>query len=46
MDRATTLKQQRRLVKGVDKKVIDRYARRFGADAARKKFGSAGQAAS
>ena len=45
LDRATTLKQQRRLVKGVDKKVIDRYARRFGADAARKKFGSAGQAA-
>lgn len=45
LDRATTLKQQKRLVKGVDKKVIDRYARRFGADAARKKFGSAGQAA-
>ena len=45
LDKARTLKAQRRLVKGVDKKVIDRYARRFGADAARKKFGSAGQAA-
>ena len=45
LDRARTLKAQKRLVKGVDKKVIDRYARRFGADAARKKFGSAGQAA-
>jgi hypothetical protein len=39
------LKNQRRLTKGTSKKAIERYTKRYGAEAARKKFGSAGQAA-
>ena len=45
LDKAAKLKQRKRLLKSVDKKTIERYARRFGAKAAREKFGSAGQAA-
>ena len=45
LKKAQIKKIQKRLSKGTDKKAIERYARRYGADAARRKFGSAGQAA-
>ena len=45
LEKASKLKGQKRLVRGTSKKAIEAYTRRFGADAARKKFGSAGQAA-
>ena len=45
LEKASKLKLQRRLGKGTSKKAIEAYTRRFGADAARKKFGSVGQAA-
>ena len=45
LEKAARLKSQKRLIKGTSKKAIERYVRRYGSDAARKKFGSAGQAA-
>lgn len=42
LEKASRLKAQKRLV---SKEAIERYTKRFGADAAKKKFGSAGQAA-
>ena len=45
LEKTARLKAQRRLAKGTSKEAIERYTKRFGADAAKKKFGSAGQAA-
>ena len=45
LEKAARSKVQRRLAKGTSKEAIERYTKRFGADAAKKKFGSAGQAA-
>mgnify|MGYP001209884663 CR=1 FL=1 len=45
LEKAARLKAQRKLAKGTSKEAIERYTKRFGADAAKKKFGSAGQAA-
>jgi len=38
-------KNQKKLAKGTSKKAIERYTKRYGAEAAKNKFGSAGQAA-
>jgi hypothetical protein len=38
-------KNQKRLAKGTSKKAIEKYTKRYGAEAAKNKFGSAGQAA-
>tara|TARA_Y100000004_G_scaffold116799_1_gene131328 strand:+ start:2903 stop:5533 length:2631 start_codon:yes stop_codon:yes gene_type:complete len=45
LQKASKLKAQKKLLKGTSKEAIERYTKRFGADAAKKKFGSAGQAA-
>ena len=45
LEKAARFKAQRKLAKGTSKEAIERYTKRFGADAAKKKFGSAGQAA-
>ena len=45
LTKSQILKNQRRLVKGTSKKAIERYTKRYGAEAAKRKFGSAGQAA-
>ena len=45
LEKAARLKAQRKLAKGTSKEAIERYTKRFGADAAKRKFGSAGQAA-
>lgn len=45
LEKASKLKAQKKLIKGTSKEAIERYTKRFGADAAKKKFGPAGQAA-
>ena len=45
LEKASKLKAQKKLIKGTSKEAIEKYTKKFGADAARKKFGSAGQAA-
>ena len=45
LEKAARFKAQRKLAKGTSKEAIERYTKRFGADAAKKKFGPAGQAA-
>ena len=45
LTKSQILKNQRRLAKNTSKKAIERYTKRYGAEAAKRKFGSAGQAA-